>query len=186
MCIHQSIRDTVNVKTPPVNGTSGTARLKVHWFNDAALLIIIVQCTEHSMRTATSQHTSSAGCFYLTLTREMNPAPLISPFTTLPLSSRGSGTQARLVSISGTHRSCALMMPLWGDTECGKRRRGYGSAAPGQEEDRSTHFRSHLWSETRPRERKCCGRNRLRLLRKGRGNRKGCWAGLIFHTHTRA
>ncbi len=44
--------------------------------NDAALLIIIVQCTEHSMRTATSQHTSSAGCFYLTLTREMNPAPL--------------------------------------------------------------------------------------------------------------
>ncbi len=112
------------------------------------------------------------------------PSPLISPFRTLPLSSSGSGTPARLVSIPGTHRSCVLMMPLWGDTECGKSRRGYGSAAPGQEEDRSTHFRSHLWSETRPRERKCCGRTDWDCWRKGRGNRKGCWAGLIFHTHT--
>lgn len=84
MCIHQSSRDTgCNVKCENASGKrdvlySSTESALV---NDAALLIIIVQCTEHSMRTPTkvSQHTSLACCFYLTLTREMNPAPLSLP-----------------------------------------------------------------------------------------------------------
>lgn len=43
-------------------------------------------------------------------------------------------------------------MPLWGDTKYGE---GgcHRSAAPGQEENRPTHFRSHLWSKTWPKTR---------------------------------
>lgn len=65
----------------------------------------------------------------------------------------------------GTYRSYVLMVSLWRDNKCGEAA-GHRSAAPGQQEYWSAHFRSHLCSESSP------GRRLLRADRdapKGRG-----------------
>lgn len=76
----------------------------------------------------------------------------------------------------GTYRCYVLMMSLWRDNKCGQAS-GHRSAAPGQQEYWSAHFRSHLCSETSP------GRRLLRADRdtpKGRGRVVGGFAGLDY------
>lgn len=91
------------------------------------------------------------------------PACLPRSYTPLPRAHR----------CPGTYRSYVLMMSLWRDDKCGEAA-GHRSAAPGQQEYWSAHFRSHLCSETSP------GRRLLRADRdapKGRGRVVGGFAG---------
>lgn len=121
----------------------------------------------------------------ISLYGEKNP-PFFSPIhRSLSLSLRSSLPARSYTSPCahrrpGTYRSYVLMMSLWRDNKCGEAA-GPRSAAPGQQEYWSAHFRSHLCSETSP------GRRLLRADRdapKGRGRVVGGLRGWTTASHT--